>query len=240
MSTRARRLEPQVKNKSEPGLPEVSYYPPMVVTLLAAVFLLVVLGLLTLITGLTAITQLGLTGSNGSSGSGLTLVACGLVSLLCLGATAFFVWSVIKGVRDLFTPIYYTRGTVADKRVIGGRRAGTWLGVFPRYSGPDLAVASEVAGAKPVRYGDTFNSDQSRGTVEPTKSSGYLSADRISADTAETGTQRRIYRVDPASHAALEAGDEVLVAHSRYLEHIFYVARLNNCEWESYRNRALI
>jgi hypothetical protein len=71
------------------------------------------------------------------------------------------------------------------------------------------------------------------------KSSGYLSADRISADS-ETATSRRIFRVDPAAHAALQAGDEVLVAHSRFLEHIFYVARLNEGEWESYRNKALI
>lgn len=214
----------------------MNYYPPMLVTLVAAAFLLVVLALLTLITGLAAITQIGRVGNNDSGGSGLTLVACGLVSLLCLATTAFFVWSVIKGVRDLFTPIYYTRGVVADKRVIGGRRAGTWLGVFPIYSGPDLLVASQ-AGAS----GGRSREAQSEGAPASRKSSGYLSADRISAEEGgETVPTRRIFRVDPASHAVMQAGDEVLVAHSRFLEHIFYVARLNDGEWESYRNKALI
>ncbi len=214
----------------------MNYYPPMVVTLLAAVFLLVVLVLLTLITGLAAITQIGRVSNNEAAGSGLTLIGCGLVSLLCLAATVFFMWSVIKGVRDLFTPLYYTRGVVADKRVIGGRRSGTWLGVFPRYSGTDLAVASQAEG-----YGGRSRGAQPQAASPPRKSSGYLSADRISAEAASDSlAPRRIFRVDPASHAALQAGDEVLVAHSRFLEHIFYVARLNDGEWESYRNKALI
>ena len=233
-------MKPEIKGSSERGLPQVNYYPPVVITLIAATFLLVVLVLLTLITGLTAITQVGRVGNNESPGSGLTLVACGLVSLLCLGATAFFVWSVIKGVRDLFTPRYYTRGVVADKRVIGGRRAGTWLGVFPSYSGSDLSVASQAASPQPSGYGGRSRGAQGQGGATSRKSSGYLSADRISADEGETTPTRRIFRVDPASHAVLQAGDEVLVAHSRFLEHIFYVARLNEGEWESYRNRALI
>lgn len=236
MSTRASRSTHQANSSSERGLPQVNYYPPMLVTLIAAVFLLVVLVLLTIITGLASITQIGRVSNNESAGSGLTLAACGLVSLLCLAATAFFVWSVIKGVRDLFTPIYYTRGVVADKRVIGGRRAGTWLGIFPTYSGPDLSAASQASG---IPGGPSAG--QSRWPSAPRKSSGYLSADRISSEDADSGlARRRIFRVDPASHAALQAGDEVLVAHSRFLEHIFYVARLNDGEWESYRNRALI
>ena len=234
-------MKPDIKAASEKGLPQVNYYPPMVVTLLAAVLLLVVLGLLTFITGLTAITQLGKVNDNDLSGSSLTLIACGLVSLLCLAATVFFVWSVVKGVRDLLTPIYYTRGVVADKRVIGGRKAGTWLGVFPNYSGPDLAVASHVAGVASRGSGGPYKEAQSRGASTSRKSSGYLSADRISVEAAsEIATPRRIFRVDPTSHAVMEAGDEVLVAHSRYLEHIFYVARLSDGEWESYRNKALI
>ena len=31
-----------------------------------------------------------------------------------------------------------------------------------------------------------------------------------------------------------------MVAHSRYLEHIYYVAHLRDGQWESFRNRALI
>lgn len=228
-------MEPQVKNGPVDGLPPVNYRTPMLVTLLAAGFLLLVFLLLTLITGATAVTQIGLANTNSPAASGLTMWGCGIVSLICLVGTIFFGWSVVKGVRDLMTPLYYTRGTVADKRVIGGRKSGTWLGIVPRYSGPDLAVASEVATGGPERA----KGSNSKGTSR--KSSGYLSADRISSEAAnEAPVLRRIFRVDPTAHAALEPGEEVLVAHSRYLEHIFYVARLNNGEWQSYRNKALI
>ena len=241
MSTRARPLKPQIEGGAERGLPQVSYYPPVIVTLVAAVFLLVVLAVLTFITGLAAITQAGRVGDSQASGAGLTMFACGLVSLLCLAATVFFVWSVIKGVRDLLSPVYYTRGVVADKRVIGGRRSGTWLGVFPNYSGHDLAVASQIA--TPLSAGKAAYSGEAPpgGAAAARKSSGYLSADRISADAdKEAPAYRHIFRVDAASHAVMEAGDEVLIAHSRFLEHIFYVARLNGGEWESYKNKALI
>lgn len=240
MSTRVRPLKPQIEESTQRGLPQVSYYPPLVVTLLASVFLLAVLAVLTFITGLAAITQVGRLGDNGSSGAGLTMFACGLVSLLCLVATVFFVWSVIKGVRDLLTPLHYTRGVVADKRVIGGRRAGTWLGVFPNYSGPDLAIASQAEAPRSPGSGARSGETPGQGSTASHKSSGYLSADRISAEAATETTTRRIFRVDAASHAVMEAGDEVLVAHSRFLEHIFYVARLNGGEWESYKNKALI
>lgn len=240
MSTRARSLEPQVKNAPVDGLPPVNYHTPMLVTLAAATVLLLVFLLLTLITGATAITQVGLAGSNSPAASGFTLWGCGFVSLICLAATAFFVWSVVKGTRDLVTPIQYTRGTVADKRVIGGRKSGTWLGVVPSYSGPDLAVASEVTGGQLAGGSDRASGSRNQGGGSR-KSSGYLSADRISDQAVnETHLLRRIFRIDPNAHAALEPGDEVLVAHSRFLEHIFYVARLNNGEWQSYTNKALI
>lgn len=239
-------MKPKIKGVSEKGLPRVNYVPPVLGTLSATVLVLVVLGLLTIITGLAAVTQFGKVSSNDAQGSALTLGLCGLASLLCLGATVYFAWTAIKGVRDLFTPLYYTRGIVADKRIIGGRNTGTWLGVFPSYSGPDLAVAAKIESLQPLgslAYVDRSRGAQGQGETSRGKSGGYLSADRISASAAEenaTPTPRRIFRVDPASHAVLESGDEILVAHSRYLERIFYVARISNGDWESYRNKALI
>ncbi|HEX8228869.1 MAG TPA: hypothetical protein VF826_06105 [Chloroflexia bacterium] len=239
-------MKPKIKGGAEKGLPHVNYVTPVLGTLSATVLLLVVLGLLTLITGLAAVTQFGRVSNNDARGSLVTLGVCGLGSLICLVGTIYFGWTVIKGTRDLFTPLYYTRGVVADKRVIGGRNTGTWLGVFPSYSGPDLAVAAQAPNLQPL--GSSAYLDRSRGAErggEPArgKSGGYLSADRISASAAadsDTPPPRRIFRVDPTSHAILEAGDDVLVAHSRYLERIFYVARFTNGEWESYRNKALI
>jgi hypothetical protein len=76
----------------------------------------------------------------------------------------------------------------------------------------------------------------------------YLNPDRISsrkdAAPAEEGSKPEkpyvIFRVDFASRMGLTPGDEVIVAHSRHLQHIYYIARLRNGEWEAHRNKALI
>lgn len=228
------------------GLPPVSYKPPVVATLSASIFLLLVMGFITLITGLTSATQISYLASNNPYASSGTLGICGLVSLLCLAGTIFFLVAVIKGVHDLFTPVYYTRGTVADKRVLMGRKTGNWLGMYPEYSGPDPIVAGAVNSEQAAASVDRSKIVQTRSTGSlrnPRPQNSYLSAERISlsdeAPPQET-RPRRVFRVEPAAHSALSAGEEVLVAHSRHLEHIYYVAHLKDGEWVAHRNKALI
>lgn len=242
MSYRATSADPRDRPLS--GLPPVRYYPPVVATLLAILVLLVIVGAIALITLLASFTQVGRLTNNDPQASPVTLGACGLVGLVSLGVTIFFVISLIKGVRDLFSPVYYTRGNVADKRVIGGKREGNWLGVLPRYAGPDLQTASQVDDWQQAASTDRARSLQPRfaSANAPRKTSGYLSADRISAELAAStaGGPRRTFRIEPRAYKTLQAGEEVLIAHSRYLEHIFYVARLKDGEWEAYYNKALI
>lgn len=244
MSYRATSADPRDRPLS--GLPPVRYYPPVVATLLAIILLLLIVGAIALITLLASFTQVGRLTNNDPQASPVTLGACGLVGLVSLGATIFFVVSLIKGVRDLFSPVYYTRGNVADKRVIGGKREGNWLGVLPRYAGSDLQTASQVDDEQQAASTDRSRSLQPRFAPSagnaPRKPSGYLSVDRISAELAAStaGGPRRTFRIESRAYKTLQAGEEVLIAHSRHLEHIFYIARLKDGEWEAYYNKALI
>lgn len=247
MSYRASSVDSGLQSAPGRGLPRVNYYLPMIVTLLASILLLIVIGTIATITLLTTLTQLSRVVSNDPQASSVSAGLCGVVALASLGITIFFAISVVKGVRDLLSPVYYTRGTVADKRVLGGRRGGSWLGVFPHYAGSDQLAASQVDDEQHAASTNRSRMVQPRFASStgsaPRKPSGYLSADRISAESAAAlniDKPRRIFRVDSASYKTLEAGEEVLIAHSRFLEHIFYVAHLKDGEWEAFYNKALI
>jgi len=80
------------------------------------------------------------------------------------------------------------------------------------------------------------------------KPSTYLAPDRIStqAQTTLTVSEEAImkpsltFRSDFVSQVDLRPGEEVIVAHSRFLQHPYYVARLFDGEWVVYLNKALI
>lgn len=255
----------------EPGLPKVSYFPPVVVTLLSAVLVLVVLALLTLLALLNSITQFNRSSQALPGASTFGAGLCGVVGLMGLAVTLYFVVAVWKGIRDLTSTVYYTRGTVRKKRTRGGRVAGHWVDISARYVGPDISIAGAVSAdqraASPDRalileprsrgFMRARGLQQAEGDSAPVPSDSYLPAGRISGSnlppfpsgaqsargtTEETGASspHLMFRVDPAPFQHLEPGDEVLVAHSRFLQHIFYVAHLRGGDWESFRNRALI
>jgi len=217
---------------------------PVVATLLAAIFVAFVLGLLTVVSIRVTMSRLNV--PEGQSVDEVGVCICGLVSLLFLLGTIFFITAVYKGVRDLLAPPYYARGTVSEKRSAGGRKVGNWLTMSPRYLGSDLSVASEVTddqrAASPDRS-QVFQPRISPGAPSVSKGGGsYLPATRISSAIPGLDDSRPsiVFRIDPSSYAILETGEEVLIAHSRYLQHVFYVAHLKGGEWESYRNKQLI
>ncbi len=258
------------------GLPVVNYRLPIVATLLAALVLLFTIGFITLVALGTSITQIGRFNSGSSNASATQLTFCGIVGLVGVGATLYFLLAVVKGVRDLTTPLFYTRGIVADKKVIGGRKTGNWLRVEARYTGPNLEEARSVNDEERAVSTDRSKIVQPRfGSV--LQGSSYLPSDRISGSqegipagrAPRRGADKRMsaaahtmaesvayamqeevqkgpkaprvtFRIDPTSYGVLNSDEPVLVAHSRYLEHIFYVARLKDGEWESFRNKALI
>jgi hypothetical protein len=84
--------------------------------------------------------------------------------------------------------------------------------------------------------------------AQSTHEGAYLSRERISLrqevpnPEVEGGspTPHIAFRVDFASRTNIQPGEDVLVAHSPYLQHVYYIARLQNGEWKVHRNKALI
>jgi hypothetical protein len=232
------------------GLPSINYHLPVVVTLLATLILFLLVGFLTLVAFGNAANAWNASGPGTEGATPAAFLLCGAFGLVGTALTIYFLIALVKGVRDLSAPLHYTRGTLADKRAVAGRMAGDWIGVAPSYAGPDLAVAAHVSDEQAVASVDRSQIVQPRGAqsaspVAP-KRGGYLSRDRISAQV-ETAPQslgapgpRAVFRVDQGAYVRLQPGEEVLVAHSRFLEHIFYVAHLRDGQWESFKNKALI
>jgi hypothetical protein len=252
------------------GLPRVNYLPSIVATLVASVVLFLFAALLALAGLLNTITQLGRAVNNETGASYLGAGWCGLLTILALLGVFYFTMATIKGVRDLSQKPYFTRGVVSKRRSPAGRKANNWLIINPSYVGPDLYIASITTDEQkaasidrseifqPRFTGDAESTLAKRRAAEaaaqasPTSTGTYLSPERISApkDPVPFGpdeTQddslpgpKAVFRIDFASRAGLAPDEEVLVAHSHYLQHVYYVARLRNGEWEAYTNRKLI
>lgn len=237
-------------SKAIEGLPRVNYYPPLVVTLAATGLVFAVVLALTLIALGNAAAQWDKAGNGTEGGAAAGILICGSVFVVGAFGSVYFLIAIIKGVRDLFTPLQYTRGELADKRVVGGRVVGNWIGLAPSYVGPDVDVASAVTDEQAVASADRAQIVQTRNAPAPRlpdrKRGSYLSPDRISSslvtDARSTGVpgMRAVFRVDQAAYDVMSPGEEVLVAHSRFIEHIYYVAHLRDGKWESFRNKALI
>jgi hypothetical protein len=232
------------------GLPRVNYYPPLVVTLAATALVFAVVLALTMIALGNTVAQWDKAGSGTEGGAAAGILICGSVFVVGAIGSVYFLIAIIKGVRDLFTPVQFTRGELADKRVVGGRVVGNWIGLAPSYMGPELETASAVTDEQAVASTDRAQIVQTRNAPPPRlperRRGSYLSPDRISSslvtESRSTGAPglHPMFRIDPASYEAMSPGEEVLVAHSRFLEHIYYVAHLRDGKWESFRNKALI
>ncbi|MEO6458762.1 MAG: hypothetical protein ABIO92_10915 [Chloroflexia bacterium] len=235
------------------GLPSISYRLPLVVTTLSALVIFLLTGFLGVLT-ISIIFQF-VTRSNSMVGNDPVFIGCICAPLgaTFLGATVYFLGAIIKGMRDLFKPVHYTRGTVSDRTPTAGRRSGTWLYVNARYAGPDLATASHVTEDQRAASPDRSQIVQPRFAPVSSGKRGargrqgvYLPADRLNEDLKaleppEAGSLPPIlFRVDTVAHSAMKPDDEVLIAHSPFLEHVYYVSRLKEGEWESFPNKVLI
>lgn len=235
------------------GLPTIRYYLPISATILATLLVIFVVGILTFAALAKIFAQFNPAIQSNPEDTTPIVGFCGVLSLIGLVALVYFILALVKGLRDLRSPVYYARGVMLDKRILGGRKAGTWMGIGVRYAGPDLETAQVITDDQRAASPDRSTMLQPRGesstpTYAPrTKRSGsYLPTERISARAATSQTPRDpsipriVFRVDPASFEALGPDEEVLIAYSRHLQHIFYVAHLRGGEWESWVNRQLI
>jgi hypothetical protein len=238
--------------QAQPGLPVVNYRLPLLTSLATTALLFLVLAFLTLVSVANVMRAFSATDDTGNATLGGFF--CGITSIIGLALCLYTLSAMIKGVRDLVTPMHYTRGSIADKRSIAGRIAGEWIGVSPSYVGPDIEIASQVTDDQAAASADRSRIVQTRRPptprLQPQGRGGYLSPGRISiqatplvtdADLSDDKPKNRaVFRVDAGAYSQLKADEEVLVVHSRFLEHIFYVAHLRDGEWESFKNNALI
>ncbi len=243
----------RIKDAPVAGLPVVSYYPPIIATVLATLVIMLTMGLLTLFAINKTIIEMNQAATQNHDGSIANAGLCGVLSILGAVSTIYFIFALVKGLRDLASPVYYARGVVLDKRILGGRKMGTWMGVGVRYAGPELQRAQEITDEQSAASPDRSKMLQprfSQAQATPTRtkrSSAYMPSDRIAASSLATTSRptdpaapRVIFRVDPASFEALSPDEEVLIAHSRHLQHIFYVAHLRGGQWEAWKNKQLI
>ncbi|HKP51869.1 MAG TPA: hypothetical protein VJ183_04365 [Chloroflexia bacterium] len=243
-----------LKDAPVEGLPAIKYHLPIVATIFATLIVVLILGILTLFAFGKVAFQLNQANGTNSDDAAVTVGFCGMLGVLGALCTLYFIVALVNGVRDLFAPVHYARGTVLDKRILGGRKTGNWMGVGVRYAGPDFATAKEITDDQRAASPDRSKIVQprfSQGPAAPStpgarRSSSYLPTDRITEQVVTSNTPpdpaapRVVYRVDPASFEALDPGEEILIAYSRHLQHIFYVAHLKGGEWESYINKQLI
>jgi len=233
--------------KAIQGLPRVNYYLPIAATMGANLLVMLVVGFLTLV----AFGNVGMFWSEyGAADTTGGILFCGLLGILGLIITVYFLLAFIKGVRDLLTPMQYTRGTLADKRTIGGRLVGNWLGITPSYAGPNIDAATTITDEQSSVSADRSRIVQTRNAPvaapAPRRRGSYLSPERVAASFAPLVPpdvppgDRAVFRVEGDSFENLSPGEEVLVAHSRFLEHIYFVAHMRDGEWESFRSKALI
>ncbi len=232
------------------GLPRINYYLPIVVTLLATLLLFLLVGFLTVVAFGNAANSWNASEGGTAGATPAGFLFCGTFGLVGTALTVYFLLALIKGVRDLSSPLHYTRGTLADKRAVAGRMAGDWIGVTPAYAGPDQYMASQITDEQVAASVDRSQIVKPRGAggalPSPPRRSGYLSRDRISSQVevapASLGAPgpRVVFRIEKNAYVNLQPGEEVLIAHSRFLEHIFYVAHLRDGQWESFKSKALI
>lgn len=251
-SSRRTAARGRVKEAPVAGLPTVSYYPPIVATLLTTLVVVLIMGLLTLFALNKVLVELNKASTLNQADSIVNAGFCGVLTLIGGIATIYFITALIKGIRDLGSPIHYARGTMLDKRILGGRKTGNWMGVGVRYAGPDLQTAQTITDEQYSASPDRSKMLQPRFGEAPTtpartkRPNAYLPTDRIAAQAStsdkppDPSAPRVIYRVDPSSFETIEPDEEVLIAHSRHLQHIFYVAHLRGGDWESWRNKQLI
>ena len=268
METRTSAV-PRRMGNAESGLPNVGYRPPVVATLLASLFLFALFAVLGVFGASYIVRQMSYMAADEQNSGVFGTGICGIVTLICLSAVVFFGLAIGKGFRDIRSAMHYTRGTIAERRN-DARKAANWLMINPSYAGLDLEQASRITDDQRAASVDRSEIFQPRfsspfdrrkraeidvSPLAPPRPGSYLSPERVvagvepraaaplaAAENAdeETTAPRVVFRIDFASGVGLRPGDEVLVAHSPYLQHVYYVARLRSGEWESFRNKALI
>jgi hypothetical protein len=110
--------------------PPVNYRLPLLATIASTLVVIVLFAILAFFTAAWSLRQF--TSPEGDGAGALAISAvCGLATVLLLAGLVYFTLALIKGVRDLTTPMAYLTGYIERKYTGMGRTGGFWIVVHP-------------------------------------------------------------------------------------------------------------
>ncbi len=215
----------------------VSYNTPLVATIAASLVLLLVVIFLAAI-------GLGNTITLIHQEDGLSAAFCGVVTLVLLVGVAFFATAVIKGVRDLFTPLQLSTGLIVELTARAQRGGGAyWVMIDPDL---EAETPAPVGHYIPLSESPALGLDHTRrvfGVPSNTDPAPEPEPEpEPDLDAILRGDKGHLlrFRVDKPVHQSLRLDERVSIAHSRYLQHVYYVQQWQGNSSVVLQNRSLL
>ena len=248
--------------------PPVNYRLPLLATIASTLVVIILFAILAFFTAAWSVRQF--TSPEGEGVGSLVISGvCGLATILLIAGLLYFSLALIKGVRDLTTPIVRLPGYIERKYTGMGRTGGFWIVVQPGArpevastprlaaalgSAPSQPAAPPVARARqapppapaqaPPRDGVGAAREEvarhTRSTTPPPASAALAPEPVQNPKSKIQNSTARIFRVDKPVYNALRDGEPVTVAYSPFLEHVYYVEHLEAGEPVPLRNTSLI
>jgi hypothetical protein len=246
--------------------PPINYRLPLLATIASTLLVIALFAILAFFTAAWSLRQFTTPEGEGV-GSLLISGLCGLATLALVAGLIYFSLALIKGVRDLTTPLVRLPGYIERKYTGMGRTGGFWIVVQPGER-PEVTATSRLAAAlgsapsppavppvararqapaprpAPAPVGDGFGAaleEVARHTRSTTPAPAPAAPEPIHKPQSNIqNPTARIFRVDKPVYNALRDGESVTVAYSRFLEHVYYVEHLEAGEPVALRNTSLI
>ncbi|PZS03484.1 MAG: hypothetical protein DLM69_02925 [Candidatus Chloroheliales bacterium] len=218
----------------------VNYQAPLWATIAASAVLLVVVGALALIS-LTGLFNLVF-----NEHDAFTAIFCGLLNLLLLASVGFFAIALTKGVRDLTTPMQFTNGLIIDHSYRQQRGGGAyWLVLDTEAEAEPAPVMRYIpmSQSKALKNDDTrlvFGANPSAGDADLPAPAEDDPGRLFARNERLTSAIVLRFRVDKPVYESLRLNDRVTVAHSRYLQHVYYVQQWEGNHSVVLKNRSLL
>lgn len=245
--------------------PPVNYRLPLLATIVSTLVVMVLFILLAFFTAAWSLRQF--TTVDDETGSPIIGGLCGVATIALIAGTLYFALALIKGVRDLTTPLQRLPGYIERKYTGMGRTGGFWIVVragdrpalatapvtrlatalttAPSSSptapstAPSVPALAPPSSAAPTSFGGGLAEVARQVSTTPRPPADVPGATPV-LPIATDWTRSRIFRVDKSVYNALRDGESVVVAYSRFLEHVYYVEHTEDGEQVPLRNTSLL
>jgi hypothetical protein len=218
----------------------VNYQAPLWATIGASTVLLLVAG------ALATVSLIGLFNLVVNEHDAMTAIFCGLLNLVLLTGIGFFTVALTKGVRDLITPMQLVNGLIVDHSYRQQRGGGAYWLVVDTEAEPEPAPVMRyipMSQSKALKNDDTrlvFGANPSPGDADLPNPTEDDPARLFARDERLTLPTILRFRVDKPVYESLRLNDRVTIAHSRYLQHVYYVQQWEGNHGVVLKNRSLL